>query len=269
MTTATEPVQEVTPAPEAAISEAHAPETPGTNAAPVAAVREFDPESLSAEIKTYVNRQKEAAATEASAKYADYDRHRAASQEWEGVRNDPRFQQWAEGLRQPARAKPFEVSDETFSAILSGDKSKFQEAVMQAAQHLLKEQVAPQMESVRRHNELQSKIGELQQVVAKFPDFADLDKRGLIEPIIRKYEFLSFEDAYWLAKKDTLNEEADRRARGIVAGKKAATVERPGVPPAAAKGARMSAKNREEAMNLVAEAIRAGRPVPEFDEIGD
>ena len=270
MTTATEPVPEVAPAtPEAAAPDTAAPETTGAGAAPTPGGREFNPEALPAEIKTYVQRQKEAAATEAAAKYADYERHRAAAQEWEGVRNDPRFQKWAEGLRQPAPAKPFEVSDEAFSAILSGDKGKFQEAVMQAAQHLLKEQVAPQLESVKQHNEFQAKVGELQQTVAKFPDFKDLDKRGLIEPIIRKYPALSFEDAYWLAKKDTLNEEADRRARGIIDGKKKATVERPGVPPAAAKGAKVSAKNREEAMNMVAEAIRAGRPVPEFEEIGD
>jgi hypothetical protein len=268
MTTAIEPVTETAPAPVEAAPAEGAPEAGSAAPAGTPATKQFDPEALPAEIKGYVTKQREAAATEAAAKYADYERHRAAAQEWEGVRNDPRFQQWAEGLRKPAPAKPFEVSDEAFAAILSGDKGKFQETVMQAAQHLLKEQVAPQLERVNQHNEFTSKVTELQQTVAKYPDFKELDKRGLIEPLIRKYPGLSFEDAYKLAKHETINEEADRRARGIVDGKKKATVERPGVTTAA-KGARVVAKNREEAMNMVAEAIRAGRPVPEFDEIGD
>ena len=104
------------------------------------------------------------------------------------------------------------------------------------------------------------------------PEIEDLKTsmrdQGLIEPIVRKYPMLSFEDAYWLAKKDTLNEEADRRARGIVSGKKGAVLEKPG-SGAGVKSQKVNAKNREEAMNMVAEAIRAGRPVPEFDEIGD
>lgn len=265
MTTATEPVQEAAPAaPESAPQESSAPDP--ASAAPGG--REFNPESLPAEIKTYVQRQKEAAAAEAASKYADYDRHRAAAQEWDGVRSDPRFQAWAQSLRQPEAPKPYEVSDEAFAAILSGDKGKFQEAVIQAARSLLDQTVGPELASVKQHNEFQSKVTELQQTVVKYPDFKELDKRGLIEPIIRKYPQMSFEDAYKIAKHETINEEADRRARGIVASKKAGVVERPGVPNAT-KGPLVKAKNREEAMNMVAESIRAGRPVPEFEEIGD
>jgi hypothetical protein len=261
MTTATEPVPA---APEAPAPEG-APETPP--AAGSAAGREFNPESLPADIKTYVQRQKEEAAAEAAKKYADYDRHAAAAREWEGVRNDPRFQKWAEGLRQPEPPKPFEVSDDQFAAALT-DKAQFTKLVQDAAKALLEQTVGPQLESVKQRNDFNEKVTELQQTVAKYPDFKDLDKRGLIEPIIRKYPGMTFEDAYKLAKHETINEEADRRARGIIAGKKAAIVERPGVQ-GSGKGPVLKAKNREEAMNMVAEAIRAGRPVPEFDEIGD
>lgn len=266
MTTATEPVNEAPAAPQPdPAPEAGAPGAPPAPAAPPA--RAFDPEALPAEIKSYVTKQREDAQAEARKQYADYDRHRAAAQEWEGVRNDPRFQQWAEGLRKPAPPKAFEITDDQFAAALS-DKSQFTSLVQQAAKALLEQTVGPQLESVKQHNEFQSKVSELQQTVTKYPDFKDLDKRGLIEPIIRKYPQMSFEDAYKLAKHETLNEEADRRARGIVATKKAATVERPGTP-SAAKGVRVTAKNREEAMNMVADALRAGRPAPEFDDIGD
>ena len=265
MTTATEPVSEAPAAPVEGAPIEGAPETqPQASAAPG---RAFDPEALPAEIKGYVTKQREAAAAEAASKYADYERHRASAQEWEGVRNDPRFQQWAESLRQPAAPKPFEITDDQFTAALS-DKGQFTALVQQAAKALLEQTVGPQLESVKQHNEFQTKVTELQQTVVKYPDFKELDKRGLIEPIIRKYPHVSFEDAYKIAKHETINEEADRRARGIVAAKKSATVERPGTP-SAAKGTLVKAKNREEAMNMVAEAIRAGRPVPEFDEIGD
>lgn len=269
MTTATEPVTEApaTPAEGAPAEGEGAPETPAAPPTGALTSRAFDPEALPAEIKGYVTKQREEAQTEARKQYADYEQHRAAAQQWESVRNDPRFQQWAQSLNQPAAPKPFEITDDNFAAALT-DKAKFTELVQQAAQHLLEQTVGPELASVKQRNEFQEKVGELQQTVAKFPDFKDLDKRGLIEPIIRKYPGLSFEDAYWLAKKDTLNEEADRRARGIIDSKKKASIERPGTP-AAAKGARVSAKNREEAMNMVAEAIRAGRPVPEFEEIGD
>lgn len=269
MTTAIEPVP-AAPAniqsdPATVDARASAPEMPPASSAP--ADREFNPEALPAEIKSYVQRQKEEAATEAAKKYADYDRHVAAAREWEGVRNDPRFQKWAESLRQPEPPKPFEVSDDQFAAALT-DKVQFTKIVQEAAKALLEQTVGPQLENVKQRNDFNEKVSELQQTVAKYPDFKDLDKRGLIEPIIRKYPGITFEDAYKLASHATINEEADRRARGIVAGKKAAVVERPGTT-AAGKGPVLKAKNREEAMNLVAEAIRAGRPVPEFDEIGD
>ncbi len=266
MTTATEPVTTAAPIETAPTKDA--PETPATPAPGSPETRAFNPESLPADIKSYVTKQREEAQAEARKQFADYDRHAAAAREWDGVRNDPRFQKWAESLRQPEPPKPFEVSDDQFAAALT-DKGQFTKLVQDAAKALLEQTVGPQLESVKQRNDFNEKVTELQQTVAKFPDFKDLDKRGLIEPIIRKYPGMTFEDAYKLAKHSTIDEEADRRARGIIAGKKAGTVERPGAPPAAAKGARVSAKNREEAMNLVAEAIRAGRPVPEFDEIGD
>ncbi len=109
----------------------------------------------------------------------------------------------------------------------------------------------------------------MQSVTKAHPDFKELDSRGLIEPIIKKYNGnISFEDAYWIAKKDTFQEEVDKKARGVVALKKQATVERPGTPPGARTN-KVKARGREEAMTMVMEAVRAGRPVPEFEDIGD
>jgi len=136
MTTVTEPVIEAPAAPIDAAPVEGAPETPAAPPAGSPAARAFDPEALPAEIKGYVSKQREAAAAEAATKYADYERHRAAAQEWEGVRIDPRFQQWAEGLRKPAPPKAFEITDDQFAAALS-DKGQFTALVQQAAKDLL------------------------------------------------------------------------------------------------------------------------------------
>lgn len=253
--TVTEPVQ----------STEAATETPNTETTETVApeVKAFDPSTIPKEIQEYFGKQK----TEYEQKFADYEKHRTAAQEWEGVRNDPRFQQFAQSLNKPPEPKPFEISDEQFTAALS-DKGQFLALVNQAAKQLLDQQVRPQLEQTQQHFQYQQKVSELQQTVNKYPDFKELDKRGLIEPIIRKYPGMSFEDAYKLAKHETLDEEADKRARGIVEKKKAGSVERGNTPPGA-KASRVSARNREEAMEMVMEAVRSGREVPEFDKIGD
>lgn len=227
--------------------------------APVA----FDPDKLSAEIKGYVSQREEAI----SKKYADYEKHQKAAQEWEGVRNDPRFNDWVRTLNAPQAPKAFEITDDQFTAALS-DKGQFTKLIQDAARQLLETQVGPQLQQTQQHIEFQQKVTELQQTVSKFPDFRDLDKQGKIEPLIRKYPGLSFEDAYKLAKHETFNEEVDKKARGVVDLKKKATVERPGTPPGARTN-RVKAKGRIEAMTMTMEAVRAGRPVPEFESIGD
>lgn len=246
-------------------TEVEQPETPATEQETPAApeVKAFDPATIPKEIQEYFGKQK----TEYEQKFADYEKHQKAAQEWEGVRNDPRFRQFAESLNKPPEPKAFEITDEQFTAALS-DKGQFLSLVNQAAKQLLDQQVGPQLAQAQQYQQYQQKVSELQQTVTKYPDFKELDKRGLIEPIIRKYPGMTFEDAYKLAKHETIAEEADKRARGIVEKKKAGTVERGHNAPGA-KTSRVTARNREEAMEMVMEAVKAGREVPEFDKIGD
>lgn len=226
-------------------------------------VKEFDPSTIPAEIKEYFGKQK----AEYEKKFADYETKSKAAQEWESVRTDPRFNEWVKSLNAPQAPKPFEISDEQFTAALS-DKAHFIALVNQAARQLLDQQVRPQLEQTQHHLQLQSKINEIKEVSRKYPDFEELDKRGSIEPLVRKYPNLSFEEIYKIAKFETLDEEADKRARGIIDKKKTSGVERGHNAPGA-KSSRVTAKNREEAMEMVMEAVKAGREVPEFDAIGD
>lgn len=223
----------------------------------------FDPKTIPAEIRQYFEKDN----AEREKKYADYDSKSQAASEWESVRNDPRFNAWVKTLNQPVAPKPFEITDDQYTGALT-NKDNFVRLIQDTARQLLETQVGPQLQQTQNHIAFQQKVSELDSVVKQYPDFKELDKRGLIEPIIRKYGNISFEDAYWIAKKATFAEDVDRKARGVVDMKKKANVERPGTPPGARTN-KVKAKNRIEAMTMTMEAVRAGRPAPEFEEIGD
>ena len=87
-------------------------ETPNTETPAAPEVKAFDPATIPKEIQEYFGKQK----TEYEQKFADYEKHQKAAQEWEGVRNDPRFRQFAESLHKPPEPKPFEITDEQFTA---------------------------------------------------------------------------------------------------------------------------------------------------------
>lgn len=231
-----------------------------TEAAPEA--KAFDPATIPAEIKEYFERQSAAE----RAKYADYDRVSQAAKEWEQVRSDPRFVEWTRALSNP-QPKAFEIDNDRFTKALS-DPSEFARLVQDAAKHLVENQFRPQIEQTQNQVAFQNKLTEVKEVAAKYPDFKDLDAQGKIEPLIRKYPNLSFEDAYWLAKKDTFDVEVDKKARGLVDKKKTASVERPGNPPSG-KTSKVQVKSRVEAMELAYDAAQAGRPIPEFEFVGE
>lgn len=251
-------------APEAPVAEA-APEvvSAAPEAAPAPEAKPFDPKTIPSEIREYFTKQQ----AESEKKYADYEKHQRSSQEWESVKRDPRFGDWVKSLNAPAAPKAFEISDDQFTAALT-DKGQFARLVQDAAKHLLETQVGPQLQQTQQRFQFQEKVAEVQETAKKYPDFMALDKQGLIEPIIQKYPNLSFEDAYWLAKRKNFSAEVDAKARGVVHQKKTASVEKGATPPGA-RTPKVKAKNREEAMTMVMEAARAGREIPEFDEIGD
>lgn len=215
----------------------------------------FDPSNIPAEVQDHYKKQ-----------YGDYESLKQQAQQWEGVRNDQRFQQWAQGLNAPQTPKPFEITDDQFASALT-DKAQFLNLVNQAAEQLVNQKVGPQLQQTQYQIEFSRANAEIAQMKAKYPDFDELDKRNMIAPYVQKYRGISFEDAYWLAKKGTFNEEVDKRARGVVASKKGASVERPGTPPGARTN-KVKVGTRLEAMELAAEAFRAGKEPPEF-EIGD
>lgn len=216
----------------------------------------FDPSKIDPKVKEHFEK-------EYSTKYADYETSRKAAQELNAIKNDPRFQQWVQGLNKPEAPKPFEITDDQFTAALT-DKQQFTKLVQDAARHLVDQQIGPKLQQTDQHFQLQAKTQELQTTVQKYPDFKDLDKRGLIEPIIRKYPNVSFEDAYWMAKQHTFKDDVAKAARGQVTERKGAGVERPNNAPSKPQNV-VKVADRLEAMERAAEDLRAGREIGQYD----
>ena len=247
---------ETTPVPVATETPAEAVETttPAQTPAP-AAPTPFDPNTLAPEAKTYFEKQ-----------YEGHGKFKEMAQEYERLLRSTEFQQFYQGLRQPAQpaqAPKFELSDEQFVGAL-GNKEQFLALVNHLAEKVAAEKLGPQLQQTRQEMELSKRTVEIERTIKEHPDFMELDKRGLIEPILRKYQNISFEDAYWLAKRNVFNEEVDKKARGIVAEKKGASVERPGNPPGG-RSQRVHAKTRLEAMEIAAAAHREGREIPDIE----
>lgn len=216
----------------------------------------FDPAKIDPKVKEHFEK-------EYSTKYADYEPSKKAAQELNAIKNDAGFQKWLQERNASAKPNPFEITDDQFTAALT-DKAQFTKLVQDAAKHLLQNEVQPKLQQTEQHFQLEAKKTELKETVIKFPDFKDLDKRGLIEPIIRKYPNVSFEDAYWMAKQHTYKEDVAAAARGQVTSRKASTVEKGDNAPSARKQT-VKVADRLEAMERAAEDFRAGREVAEYE----
>lgn len=216
----------------------------------------FDPSKIDPKIKEHFEK-------EYSTKYQDYEPSKKAAAELNAIKNDPGFQKWVMERNAPAKPSPFEITDDQFTAALT-DKAQFTKLVQEAAKHLLQNEVQPKLQQTEAHFQLEAKKNELNATVQKFPDFKELDKRGLIEPIIRKYPNVSFEDAYWMAKQHTYKEDIAKAARGQVNDRKNSGVEKGNNAPSARRNV-VKVADRLEAMERAAEDFRAGREVAEYE----
>lgn len=245
-----------------------APEVQATEQTPAPETQAFDPAKIDAKTREYFE-------NETKTKYQDYEPSKRAAQELNNIKNDPEFQKWIMSRNAPPPQKEFEIDDNRFTAALT-DKAEFVKLVKEAAEHLHNQTVAPRFAEQEYRVQVEAKTTELTQTKAKYPDFADLDKRGLIAPIIQKYPSvgkpgtpdyrpgISFDEAYWIAKQHTSKEDIALAARGQVNSRKLATVEKGNNAPSTTRTVTKVA-DRAELMERVAEDIRAGREPGQYD----
>ncbi len=241
------------------ITEAPAPisETPAPIEQP------FDPNALPPEHKSIWDRA-EKTATE---KYKDFDAFKTRASALDTLVKDPGFVEWYQNRGKskaaPAPAKEEELSAEQFAAI-SSDPKALNLYLNQRLEKMFNDQIAPKIAEQAQTVDVLKRQSEIEIFAVQKKDFWDLDAKGLIEPIIKKYPKLGLDEVYKLAKYDTLQEEATKKAHGIVDKKKAASTEKPGVS-SASTGQRVKVKNRQEAMEIAMKNARDGRPAPDFD----
>lgn len=252
---------ETLPAPTEAAPTPESTPTPSPETTQAAAP--FDPANLPPELQgTYKSMQDDFAKRE-----ADYQSKLAQASQ----ANDPDYIAWKAGYVKPAASAPAaekapldEYSDEQLAAIgISRQQAMFLDQLAEKRARAIAE---PQVNQLRGEQTRMTRTMEISEVGKAYPDFWELDKRGLIEPVMAKYKNISAYDAYRLAKYDDLRKEAVDKAHNIVAGKRAASVERPGVPSASVKGP-IKVKNRQEAAMVALDYQERGLQIPEIEVV--
>lgn len=219
----------------------------------------FDPEKIDPKVKEHFEKTY-------SERYKDYDESKKAATQLNSIRNDPAFQEWLRTRNAPpapVKAKEFELTDDQFTAALT-DKNQFAKLVQEAAKHLVDQQIGPKLAQTDYHFKLEAKKTELSGAMQKYPDFKELDAKGLIAPLIEKYPSLSFEEAYKLAKYDTFKDEVAKAARGQVGERRNSSIEKPNNVPGARRNV-VKVADRLEAMERAADDFRAGREPAEYE----
>lgn len=179
-----------------------------------------------------------------------YNQHKA------GLDEVPETEQSKERT-QPKESEPELTPEE--HALLVQDPKRFNEYVKSLAQKVAE----PIANEARMKAEYVSNLNQVESFGREHPDLYELDRMGLLQPLMKKYPGMELEDYYKLAKYPFLQEEAIKKAHNVVNDKKNAVTEKPGaVLPGSS---RVKVKNREEAMALAWEAASSGRDVPDFD----
>lgn len=255
------------------------PDTSPTSAAPSSteaqapqADTNFDPSILPPELRSRYEATLAAKEKEYASKYADYDQAKQSAQQLQALTQHPAFRQWYAEQQNPQpkpqqeKAPEPELSPEKYAELLSDPKA-FQSYINQAVEQRAQQLVMPEVQKTRDQVQLMDKRQEIERFAAQHPDFWELDKQGKLEPVLRRYGNLSIEDAYKLARYDSLKKEAINEAHGVVSQKRQASVERPGVASSRSSSGPVKAKNRQEAGDIVADYLRRGIEPPDI-EIG-
>ena len=232
----------------------------------------FDPKDLSPELQTayknmqgsYTKKMQEVSEFKKKGETLDqlasyepfvkwYNQHRAGLDK---PSEQPMSRTQPEQAEQPKAQA--EMSQEDY-ALLLGDPKKMQEYIKSVALQAS----APMIQEAQQKAEFVMNLNKVESFAREHADFWDLDKKGLIEPLIEKYPGMELEDIYKLAKYPFVEDEAVRKAHNIVQDKKSAVTEKPGqVMPGSSK---VKVKSREEAMTLAWDFAQRGQEIPDFD----
>lgn len=238
----------------------------------------FDPKGLSPELEqaykqmqaAFTKKTQDVASIRKKAESLDQLVEYGPFKDWYGKHISGADKQAPQRQEQPApkqESKPEpslfeELSDDEFQ-LMSADKAKLGKYLQAKIMEQASRAALPVAQAAQQKVQYLENLSTIERFGQEHPDFWDLDKQGLIEPLLDRHPGLGIEEVYKLAKFPFLQQEAVQKAHQLVNMKKAATVEKPGLgTPSAGK---VKVKNREEAMALAMDYAMRGQTPPDFE----
>lgn len=183
--------------------------------------------------------------------------------------NDNRFREWYAGISAPPKPEPRPQLTPEELMQLQQDPVKYSEYIRKEALEAAKQELMPQIQRQQNEIEVMKRGRDIESTANRHPDFWDLDDKGLIEAQIRKYPGINAEDAYWLAKRGTVEQEVMAKAQETIRKKQGLVVEKPGVQVGSSRVVKV--KNKSELFEKAYEYAKKGvspEDMPDF-EVGD
>lgn len=152
------------------------------------------------------------------------------------LKQNPAFQKWYwDQVRGPQpetpKSDPYDLTPERQAELLS-DPSKFKDYIKGMATAVMNEVAIPAAQQAQYQAQVLRSERETEALIARHPDAQDLINNEKIQEVIVKYPTLNFEDAYWLAKRDYTESEAELKGQQRVQEKVNGSVIPPsGAPP--------------------------------------
>jgi len=163
---------------------------------------------------------------------------------------DPKFKEWYNGIYKqaasPAEFRAPELTDEEFYAATTS-REAFQQVmnkqILAAIEHLTKNAFEPRLQEIQQNLKVKEILQEIQDFSAttnekgelKYPDFWQLDEKGLLEPVLSVLAHIpetvatsaqKLEWAYMLAKYPEMGKQAIAKAHDLTQAKKKAIGEK-------------------------------------------
>lgn len=208
-------------------------------------------------------------------KTQEYSRSSKKAEALDKLTQHPAFQKWYQEQTNPAyrnpepQNDPFELTPEKQAELLS-DGGKMRSYFEKLATHVMEKVALPAAQAAQYEARTLRSEQEVSRLAAKYPkDFDELNNNGQIREVMDKYaqrnQTIDLEDAYWLAKRPYVENEAQISAQQRVQQKVAASTLPPqGGAPSQVKIVPAKGLSFEDKIRISASAAMRGEKI-EFD----
>lgn len=214
--------------------------------------------------KTYTQKTQEYSSARKKAEALDKLTQNQDFQRWYYEQTNPQARQ----QNQQPQSDPFELTPEKQAELLS-DGGKMRSYFEKLATHVMEKVALPAAQAAQYEAKTLRSEQEVSRLAAKYQDFDELNKNGQIRDVMDKYfsrnQSIDLEDAYWLAKRPYVENEAQLAAQQRVQQKvQASTMPPGGGAPSQVKLVPAKGLSFEDKIRISAAAAMRGEKI-EFD----